>query len=75
MLLQMEKVIVGQKEVIDLLLLGLLCEGHCILEGVPGLAKTLIISNLSKLLSLNFGRVQFTPDPDARRHHGDGNPR
>ena len=62
MLLQMEKVIVGQKEVIDLLLLGLLCEGHCILEGVPGLAKTLIISNLSKLLSLNFGRVQFTPD-------------
>jgi len=55
-------VIVGQQGVMDLLLLGLLCEGHCILEGVPGLAKTLMISSLSKLLSLDFGRIQFTPD-------------
>jgi MoxR-like ATPase len=59
---QMGRVIVGQGEVMDLLLLGLLCEGHCILEGVPGLAKTLMISSLSKLLSLDFGRIQFTPD-------------
>jgi MoxR-like ATPase len=62
MLDQMGRVIVGQREVMDLLLLGLLCEGHCILEGVPGLAKTLMISSLSKLLSLDFGRIQFTPD-------------
>ncbi|MCC7192638.1 MAG: MoxR family ATPase [Phycisphaeraceae bacterium] len=62
MLEQMGTVIVGQREVMDLLLLGLLCEGHCILEGVPGLAKTLMISTLSKLLSLDFGRIQFTPD-------------
>ncbi len=62
MLDQMGRVIIGQHEVVDLLLLGLLCRGHCILEGVPGLAKTLIISSLSKLLGLKFGRVQFTPD-------------
>jgi MoxR-like ATPase len=57
MMEQMARVIIGQKEVIDLLLLGLLCEGHCILEGVPGLAKTLMISTMSDLLGLHF-----TPD-------------
>ncbi|MCE9592541.1 MAG: MoxR family ATPase [Planctomycetes bacterium] len=62
LLAQMGRVIVGQKDVVDLLMLGLLCEGHCILEGVPGLAKTLMISSLSQLLSLSFGRIQFTPD-------------
>src|SRR5688500_15817048 len=62
MLAQMGRVIVGQQDVVELLLLGLLCEGHCILEGVPGLAKTLMISSLSRLLSLQFGRIQFTPD-------------
>ena len=62
MMEQMGRVIVGQRDVMDLLLLGLLCRGHCILEGVPGLAKTLIISNLAKLLGLDFGRIQFTPD-------------
>jgi MoxR-like ATPase len=59
---QMGRIIVGQQDVIDLLLIGLFCQGHCILEGVPGLAKTLIISSLSKLLGLRFGRIQFTPD-------------
>jgi MoxR-like ATPase len=62
MLHQMQRVIIGQQEVLDLMLLGLFCQGHCILEGVPGLAKTLMISSLSQLLSLRFNRVQFTPD-------------
>lgn len=62
LLAQMEHAIVGQKDVIDIMLLALFCQGHCILEGVPGLAKTLMISSLAKLLSLDFGRVQFTPD-------------
>ncbi|HTU24961.1 MAG TPA: MoxR family ATPase [Pirellulales bacterium] len=62
MLAQMQRVIVGQQEVLDLMLLGLFCQGHCILEGVPGLAKTLMISSLSQLLALRFNRVQFTPD-------------
>jgi len=55
-------VIVGQEYVLDLLLTALFCKGHCILEGVPGLAKTLMISSLSKLLSMSFNRIQFTPD-------------
>ena len=62
MLEQMGKVIIGQQDVMELMLLGLFCRGHCILEGVPGLAKTLMISSLSQLLSLEFGRIQFTPD-------------
>jgi MoxR-like ATPase len=62
MLKQMGRVIIGQEDVLDLMLLGLFCSGHCILEGVPGLAKTLMISSLAKLLSLNFNRIQFTPD-------------
>jgi MoxR-like ATPase len=59
---QMRRVIIGQQDVVDLLLVGLFCQGHCILEGVPGLAKTLMISSLSRLLGLQFGRIQFTPD-------------
>ncbi len=55
-------VIVGQDKVVEQLLIALFSNGHCILEGVPGLAKTLIISTLSKLLSLTFSRIQFTPD-------------
>ena len=55
-------VIIGQEYVLDLLLTALFCKGHCILEGVPGLAKTLMISSLSKLLSMSFNRIQFTPD-------------
>ncbi len=59
---QMAKVIVGQEEVIDQLLISLFCQGHCLLEGVPGLAKTLMISTLSRSLSMSFARIQFTPD-------------
>src|SRR6202451_1442473 len=59
---QMGKVIVGQSDVIDQLLIALFSRGHCLLEGVPGLAKTLMISTLSRCLSMNFSRIQFTPD-------------
>jgi MoxR-like ATPase len=56
------KVIVGQDKVIELLLISLLSSGHCLLVGVPGLAKTLLISTLAGVLNLKFNRVQFTPD-------------
>src|SRR5204863_8448757 len=59
---QLARVIVGQDDVIEELLIALFCRGHCILEGVPGLAKTLMISSLAKCLSLDFSRIQFTPD-------------
>ena len=59
---QMGGVIVGLEDVIEQLMVALLCRGHCILEGVPGLAKTKIVSTLSSLLNLSFKRVQFTPD-------------
>ncbi len=59
---QMSKVIVGQTEVIDQLLVALFSRGHCLLEGVPGLAKTLMISTLARCLSMTFSRIQFTPD-------------
>ncbi len=56
------RVIVGQDAVVDQLLITLLAQGHAILEGVPGLAKTLLVSTLGQALSLEFGRIQFTPD-------------
>jgi MoxR-like ATPase len=59
---ELAQVIVGQEPVVEQLLTALFSNGHCILEGVPGLAKTLLISTLSRLLSLSFSRVQFTPD-------------
>jgi len=59
---EISKLIVGQTRVIDSLLVALICEGHVLLEGVPGLAKTTIINTLAKTLGLKFGRVQFTPD-------------
>jgi MoxR-like ATPase len=59
---EIEKVIVGQKDVIEEIVVAILANGHCLLEGVPGLAKTLLISSLSKALSLSFKRIQFTPD-------------
>ena len=59
---QMAHVIVGQSEVIDQLLICLFSRGHCLLEGVPGLAKTLMISTLARTLSMTFSRIQFTPD-------------
>src|ERR1700730_12562210 len=59
---QLGRVIVGQDKVIEELLIAMFSRGHCILEGVPGLAKTLMISTLAKTLSLAFSRIQFTPD-------------
>ena len=56
------KVIVGQKPMVDRLLIGLLCQGHILLEGVPGLAKTLAIKTLSTAINAKFQRIQFTPD-------------
>jgi len=56
---QLHQVIVGQDEVIDQLLISLFSRGHCMLEGVPGLAKTLLISTLARSLSLSFSRIQF----------------
>jgi len=59
---EIAKVIVGQDEVIDLALIALLCEGHVLFEGVPGLGKTLIVRSLASSLMLRFSRIQFTPD-------------
>jgi MoxR-like ATPase len=59
---QIGQIIVGQKDVIEQLLMALFSRGHCMLEGVPGLAKTLLISTVSKILHLSFKRIQFTPD-------------
>ena len=62
LLREMGKVIVGQQEVIDSLLIAMFSRGHCLLVGVPGLAKTLMISTLARVLNLRFNRIQFTPD-------------
>lgn len=59
---EISKVIVGQDEVVDKLLVALFCKGHALLVGVPGLAKTLLISTISRVLDLKFNRIQFTPD-------------
>ena len=59
---EMAKVIVGQSEAVDSLLLALFSGGHCLLLGVPGLAKTLMVSTLARTLGLSFNRIQFTPD-------------
>lgn len=56
------KVIIGQNEIVESLLIALLAKGHCLLVGVPGLAKTLLIRTLADVLNLNFSRIQFTPD-------------
>ena len=60
--MEISKRIVGQKEIIDHILIALLCRGHTLLVGVPGLAKTLLIKSIAELLDLNFSRIQFTPD-------------
>jgi MoxR-like ATPase len=59
---QLARVIVGQHDVIELMLIALFSRGHCLLEGVPGLAKTLLVSTLARSLNLTFSRIQFTPD-------------
>jgi len=56
------EVIVGQEAIVEQMLVSLLCKGHCLLVGVPGLAKTLLVSTLGKILGLEFNRIQFTPD-------------
>jgi MoxR-like ATPase len=56
------KVIVGQHKMVDLLLIGLLCDGHILIEGVPGVAKTLAAKLLAKIINADFSRIQFTPD-------------
>ena len=60
--LEMEKVIVGQKHLVESLMIGLLSNGHILLEGVPGLAKTLAINSLAETIEAKFSRIQFTPD-------------
>ena len=59
---EISKRIVGQQDIIDHILIALLCRGHTLLVGVPGLAKTLLIKSIAELLDLNFSRIQFTPD-------------
>jgi len=59
---EIAKVIVGQHEIIDRLLIGILADGHVLIEGVPGLAKTLIISSLAAVFDASYSRIQFTPD-------------
>ena len=59
---EVHKVIVGQDALVEQILLAVFCRGHALVVGVPGLAKTLLISTLAKSLSLGFSRVQFTPD-------------
>src|SRR5437763_11294568 len=59
---ELGKVIVGQEQVIEQLLIAIFAQGHCLLEGVPGLAKTLMISTMARSMRLQFSRIQFTPD-------------
>ena len=59
---ELQKVIVGQNEVVEQLFAAIFTRGHCLLEGVPGLAKTLMVATLAKILDVNFKRIQFTPD-------------
>src|SRR5262249_212511 len=59
---QLRRIIVGQSEVIEQILAAIFTRGHCLLVGVPGLAKTLIVSSISQILDVGFKRIQFTPD-------------
>src|SRR5918912_1192232 len=56
------RVVIGQNQVVEEILIAIFARGHCVLVGVPGLAKTLLVSTLAKTLSLSFKRIQFTPD-------------
>ena len=69
---QLERVIVGQTQVIEQLLVAMFARGHCLLVGVPGLAKTLMIRTLAERLNLDFSRIQFTPDLMPVGHHRHG---
>src|SRR5690554_1025470 len=59
---EVAKVIVGQQEVVDLVLTSIFCDGHSLLVGVPGLAKTLLVKTIADVMHLSFKRIQFTPD-------------
>ena len=59
---EIAKIIVGQESIVEKMLIALLCRGHCLIIGVPGLAKTLLVSTLGRILGLRFRRIQFTPD-------------
>jgi MoxR-like ATPase len=59
---EIRKVIIGQEQIVDELLVAMFCRGHCLLVGVPGLAKTLMVSTIAQILQLSFRRIQFTPD-------------
>ena len=59
---ELRKVLIGQQYLVDRMLVGLLCRGHLLIEGVPGLAKTLAVKTLARTLSIRFQRIQFTPD-------------
>ena len=59
---EMGRVIIGHEELIEQVFIALVCGGHCLLEGVPGLGKTLMVRRLGEILSLSFSRIQFTPD-------------
>src|SRR5829696_7489991 len=59
---ELSKVIVGQKRVIEEILIAIFCRGHCLMQGVPGLAKTLLVSTLAQTMDFSFRRIQFTPD-------------
>src|SRR5919201_705570 len=59
---ELQKIIVGQDEVIEQIFAAIFTRGHCLLEGVPGLAKTLMVSTLARILDVGFKRIQFTPD-------------
>ena len=59
---EIRKVIVGQQQLVDLLLIGILCDGHILIEGVPGVAKTLAAKLMAKIIDIKFSRLQFTPD-------------
>jgi MoxR-like ATPase len=59
---EISTVIVGQHKMVDLLLIGLICDGHILIEGVPGVAKTLTAKLIAKIMDVDFSRIQFTPD-------------
>ncbi len=59
---EIHKVIIGQDEIVDQMLITMFCRGHCLVVGVPGLAKTLMVRTIARVLNLKFGRIQFTPD-------------
>src|SRR5437762_7591632 len=62
MLEQLRRIIIGQTEVIEQILAAVFTRGHCLLVGVPGLAKTLMVSSIAQILDISFKRIQFTPD-------------